>query len=75
MFKKNGDRFETPPLPFVRFRLLFKRTQPPPSLQDEQWTLKKSKPHIEVKTKNKQEVEEVHDNASAFLDLNIKTHE
>ena len=35
---------------------------------------KKSEKHIDVKTKNKEEVEGVHDNASAFMHLNIKTH-
>ena len=70
----------TPP-PFVHFHLLFKRTLPPPPLivpflHDEQWTryLKKSEKHIDVKTKNEEEVEGVHDNSSAFMHLNIKAH-
>ena len=64
----------TRPPPFVHFRLLFKITHPPYPLHDERWTLclKKSENHIDVKTKNKEEVEGVHDNASAFMHLNIK---
>ena len=36
---------------------------------------KKTDKHIDVKTKNKKEVERDHDNASVFMHLNIKTHE
>ena len=66
----------TRPPPFVHFRLLFKITHPPYPLHDERLALclKKSENHIDVKTKNKEEVEGVHDNASAFMHLNIKTH-
>ena len=75
------------PHPFVCFCLLSKRMQPPPltlhphhhhhdPLHDERWILylKKSEKHIDVKTKNKEEVEGVYDNTSAFMYLNIKTH-
>ena len=64
-----------PLFPLFVFVCFLKERNPPPPLYDERRTLKRSKKHIEVKTKNKQEVEGVHDNASAFLDLNIKTHE
>ena len=75
-FEKTRDRFDLPP--FARFRLLFKRTHPSlhSLLHDERWTLylKKSGKYINVKRKNKEEMEGVHDDASAYMHLNIKAH-
>ena len=46
--------------------------QPPSSKQP--FIQKKSEKHIDVKGRNKKEMEGIHDNASAFMDLNRKTN-
>ena len=65
-----------PPFPILPILLLFVFFWFLKERNNERWNLylKKSKKHIDVKTKNKEEVEGVHDNASAFMHLNIKTH-
>ena len=52
----------------------FLKERIPSPLHDERWTLylKISEKHIDAKRKNKEEMEGVHDNASAFMHLNIK---
>ena len=72
------------PFPLFLFVCFCKeRTLPthPPALipfplLNEQLTLslKKLEKHLDVKRKNNEEMEGVHDNASAFIHLNIKMH-
>ena len=84
-FSQSEHRCLTSP-PSVRFR--FKEYNhppsalpppplpPPPPHTHTQLTLylKKSEKHMDLKRKYKKEMEEVHDNAKAFLRLNIKTN-
>ena len=64
------------PLPLFVFICFLKERIP---LSPPRWTMdplfkKKSKKHIDVKRKNKEEMEGIHDNASAIIHLNMKTH-
>ena len=66
----------TTPLALFVFLCFLKKRIPTPPLPPPRCTLnlifKKAEKHIEINT-NKEEVEGVHDNASAFMHLNIKT--
>ena len=64
------------PLPLFVFVCFLKERTIRSPLHDERWTLysKISEKHIDVKRKNKEEMERIHDNASAFMHLNIKAH-
>ena len=75
--KKKVEKIQiglTPLTLFVFFCFLKERTPSP--LHNEGWTLysKISEKHIDVLRKNKEEMEGVHDNASAFMHLNMKAH-
>ena len=67
------------PLPPDNFYLLFKDLPPPlhpplALLLNEPFIRKNSKKHIDLKRKYKEDMERVHDNAAAFMHVNIKTN-
>ena len=68
--------FVVPP-PHVCFHSLFTERNPfplPLLPYNASFVKKKSEKHTGVKRKHKEEIEGVHDNASAFMHLNIKTN-
>ena len=82
LFEKSSNFFDRvnieigltrpPPAPFHSlFKEHHPHTQPNPLHPPSQWTLyqRKSEKHVDVKTKYKEEMELVHDNASVFMDL------